>query len=172
MTGNSANNGNARLTKKPENWEFITDKTVERLLKAAPVNRIIWDQGSGSYKGKVVYAVRGFGVRITKAGTVSFVLNFHDQDGKERRYRISRHPEHTPRPGMRALIQKEHAAGEHPSFVNPRHRRFLDFVAFIGEWAVNDAQHVGDALASPASPTLRKWTSTRALALSSPRTSQ
>lgn len=96
MTGDSAKAGTSRLTKKPENWEFITDKTIERLLKAAPVNRIIWDEGSGSHQGKKVYAERGFGARITEAGTVSFVLNYHDQDGKERRFTIGRHPEYTP----------------------------------------------------------------------------
>jgi integrase len=95
MTGDSAKRGKRRLTKKPENWEFITDKTIER-LKAEPMNRIIWDEGAGSHKNKKVYAVRGFGVRITEAGTITFVLNYHDQDSKERRYTIGRHPEYTP----------------------------------------------------------------------------
>ena len=90
MTGDSAKRGNRLLTKKPENWEFITDKTIERLRKAAPVNRIIWDTGSGSHKNKKVYAVRGFGVRITEAGSITFVLNYHN-GGKERRYTIGRH---------------------------------------------------------------------------------
>jgi integrase len=98
MTGDSVKKGSGLLTKKPENWEFIKDKTIERLkkqAKATPTNRIIWDEGSGTYKNKVVDRVRGFGVRLTEAGTITYVLNYHI-DGKERRYTIGKLGEYTP----------------------------------------------------------------------------
>src|SRR5579871_3028686 len=70
----------------PRNREFIKQETVKRLLRGAPEDRIIWDSGDN--------AVRGFGVRITRAGTVTFILNYHF-DYKERRYTIGQHPEYT-----------------------------------------------------------------------------
>lgn len=74
------------LAAKPQNREAITQNTVRRLLQGTPEDRIIWDSGNNS--------VRGFGLRLTAAGTVSFILNYYF-DGKERRYSVGRHPEWT-----------------------------------------------------------------------------
>ncbi|HEV2173827.1 MAG TPA: integrase arm-type DNA-binding domain-containing protein, partial [Nitrospira sp.] len=74
------------LTADPRNREYITQATVNRLLKTAPVDRIIWDSGPNSE--------RGFGLRVTAAGTLTFIFNYHF-DSTERRYTIGRHPEYT-----------------------------------------------------------------------------
>jgi integrase len=64
----------------------ITQQTVNKLVTGKPAAKILWDGGTG--------AVRGFGVRLTEAGTVTFVLDYYFR-GKKRRYRIGRHPEYT-----------------------------------------------------------------------------
>ena len=43
--------------------------------------------------------------RITETGSISFVLNYHN-DGKERRYTIGRHPEFARHPAARAGAKK------------------------------------------------------------------
>jgi integrase len=95
MTGVSAKKTNRLLTRKPENREFITDKTIERLVKLAregePTNRIIWDEGSRiGANGKRVYAVPGFGVRTTVSGQVAFIYNYN-LDKHEHRLKIGDH---------------------------------------------------------------------------------
>ena len=59
----------------------ITDKNILKLGKPAQGNRVYYDS-----------EVRGFGVRITSNGAISFVLNYRIH-GRERRYTIGRHPE-------------------------------------------------------------------------------
>jgi integrase len=98
MTGDSAKSTSRPLTGKPENRDFITDKTIERLLRAKAVNRIIWDVGAGSVKGKPVYACPGFGVRTTASGQVAFIFNYHQGakgHRKEHRIKIGDHNEVT-----------------------------------------------------------------------------
>ena len=55
----------------------ITDKLVRDLTPPDKGNRIIYDE-----------KVRGYGVRITAAGARSFVLNFRNAEGVERRMTI------------------------------------------------------------------------------------
>jgi len=93
MTGDSAKSSKRRLTKNPENQQFITDRLIERLLTASQsgdaVNRIIWDYGMGAVKGKLAYAVSGFGVRTTVSGQVAFIFNYHaGPKGKRKEHRI------------------------------------------------------------------------------------
>jgi len=58
----------------------LTDKTVREQAPPATGNRIIYDAD-----------VKGFGVRITAAGTRSFVLNYR-VNGRERRHTIGQFP--------------------------------------------------------------------------------
>jgi integrase len=61
----------------------ITNRTVNALRPPASGNRVVWDE-----------EVTGFGVRITKAGAVSFVLRYV-QAGRERRITVGKHPDLT-----------------------------------------------------------------------------
>ncbi|MBL8662266.1 MAG: tyrosine-type recombinase/integrase [Candidatus Odyssella sp.] len=61
----------------------ITEQTIRRLKAAPPAagNVVDWDSD-----------VTGFGVRVTKAGSVSFVLRYV-QRGRERRLTLGKHPD-------------------------------------------------------------------------------
>jgi len=59
----------------------ITEKMAKKLQLPARGNRIIYDN-----------QIRGFGVRITAAGAVAFLVNYRVH-GRERRYTIGRYPE-------------------------------------------------------------------------------
>jgi integrase len=63
--------------------ERITQRTIANLRLPTRANRILYDR-----------EIPGFGVRITPAGAVSFILNYRIR-GRERRYTIGRHPELT-----------------------------------------------------------------------------
>jgi hypothetical protein len=63
----------------------MTDKLTDSLVKAlkpGTSNRICYDS-----------LCAGFGVRITKAGSKSFVLNYRTRAGRERRWTIGKHPD-------------------------------------------------------------------------------
>jgi integrase len=60
--------------------ERITDAAVRNMVPPASGNRIVYDS-----------EIVGFGVRITKAGAKSFVLNYR-AEGRERRLTIGRYP--------------------------------------------------------------------------------
>ena len=62
----------------------ITEKLVKGLKAPTTGNRRVYDDD-----------VKGFGVRITRAGTKAFVLNY-TIDGRERRYTIGQYPDWTP----------------------------------------------------------------------------
>ena len=55
----------------------ITDKLVRELVPPAKGSRIIYDE-----------KVKGFGIRITKERAKSFILNYRNHEGRERRYTI------------------------------------------------------------------------------------
>jgi integrase len=61
----------------------ITQRTIKNLSPAESGNRIVWDS-----------ELKGFGVRITPAGAVTFILNYRAH-GRQRRYKIGRAPEWT-----------------------------------------------------------------------------
>ena len=61
----------------------LTQQVVKKLVTGKPVAKIEWDK-----------ELRGFGVRKTEAGTITFVLDYYFR-GKKRRYCIGRHPEFT-----------------------------------------------------------------------------
>jgi integrase len=61
----------------------ITQQSVKKLVTGKPVAAILWDDEP-----------RGFGVRLTEAGTITYVLDYYFR-GKKRRYCIGRHPEFT-----------------------------------------------------------------------------
>jgi hypothetical protein len=64
-----------------------TPRNTIKALKAPPRgNSVVWDAGSGS--------VTGFGVRITAAGSISFVLRYVI-DGRERRMTLGKFPDLT-----------------------------------------------------------------------------
>lgn len=61
--------------------EKITDKLVRAIEPPASGNRRIYDS-----------KLKGFGVRVTKAGTKAFILNYYAH-GRERRYTIGSYPD-------------------------------------------------------------------------------
>src|ERR1700691_5796507 len=61
--------------------EKISEQVVRNLTPPEQGNRILYDT-----------QIPGFGVRITTAGAVSFILTYHVH-GRERRFTIGRHPE-------------------------------------------------------------------------------
>src|SRR5208283_4913272 len=63
--------------------ERITQRTIKKLTPPATDNRIVYDA-----------EIPGFGARITRAGAVSFILNYRIH-GRERRITIGKHPEWT-----------------------------------------------------------------------------
>ena len=63
--------------------ERITDKLVQGLVKPATGNAIIYDADKGKQKG-----VTGFGIRITANGAKSFIFNYRNADGRDRRITI------------------------------------------------------------------------------------
>jgi integrase len=67
------------------NIKHITQNVVRGLKPPATGNDITWDD-----------EVRGFGVRITAAGVIAFVLNYPGREGRERRFTIGRFPEWSP----------------------------------------------------------------------------
>jgi integrase len=96
----------------------ITQRTIKHLDVPERGNRIVWDS-----------ELKGFGLRITSAGAVSFFLNYRAH-GRQRRYKIGRAPEWTaeaaraeaaklkPRidsEGYDPLAEKQRARGE-PTF--------------------------------------------------------
>jgi integrase len=63
--------------------EKITQRTIKNLASSEDVNHIVWDS-----------ELKGFGVRRTETGAVSFFLNYRAH-GRQRRYKIGRAPEWT-----------------------------------------------------------------------------
>ena len=61
----------------------IVQRTVKNLTASQGASRIIWDS-----------EIKGFGVRITPAWAITFILNYRVH-GRQRRYKIGRHPEWT-----------------------------------------------------------------------------
>src|ERR1035437_5531868 len=61
----------------------ITQHSAKKLVTEIPVAKIVWDE-----------ELHGFGVRLTAAGTITYVLDYYFR-GKKRRYCIGRHPEFT-----------------------------------------------------------------------------
>lgn len=64
--------------------QHLTDASVKRLPFPATGNKITYDD-----------KVKGFGVRITAAGSRAFILNYRTRAGIERRYTIGAFPEWT-----------------------------------------------------------------------------
>ncbi len=64
----------------------ITQQVVKKLVTGKPVAKIVWDE-----------EVKGFGVRQTDAGTITFILDYYFRGtgfkSTKRRYCIGRHPE-------------------------------------------------------------------------------
>ena len=73
--------------------EKITQKVIGKLQTPPNGNRIHYDS-----------EIPGFGARITAAGVVSFVLNYHIH-GRERRFTIGRYPELTAMAARERALQ-------------------------------------------------------------------
>lgn len=87
--------------------ERITDRLVKELQPPAKGNRITYDT-----------EVRGFGARITAAGAVSFILNYRNAEGRERRHTIGRYPDFTvaaARAAAKTLKQSIKTEGADPA---------------------------------------------------------
>ncbi len=63
----------------------LTQKRLLKLPRPANGNKLYFDSGASK-------EARGFAVRVTAAGAISFVLNYRVH-GRERRYTIGRHPD-------------------------------------------------------------------------------
>src|SRR5664279_1393194 len=61
----------------------VSEKLIKNLVAPESGNRITYDT-----------QIPGFGVRVTSAGAVSFVLTYYSR-GRERRVTIGKHPEWT-----------------------------------------------------------------------------
>ena len=61
----------------------ITQRTIKTLVAPESASTIVWDS-----------ELKGFGVRITAAGAITFILNYRAH-GRQRRYKIGRAPEWT-----------------------------------------------------------------------------
>jgi integrase len=62
--------------------QHLTDSIVKNIPSPAAGNRIEYDE-----------TVRGFGVRVTAAGSRAFILNYRTRSGRERRYTIGSFPD-------------------------------------------------------------------------------
>jgi len=62
--------------------QHLTDGIVKGLAKPRTGNRITYDE-----------KLKGFGVRVTAAGTRAFILNYRTKAGRERRYTIGSFPD-------------------------------------------------------------------------------
>lgn len=60
-------------------------------LKTAP-RKLLRPRAEQGQDGAQYEEVRGFGVRITAAGTVAFIFNYRTRSGRQRRLKIGRHP--------------------------------------------------------------------------------
>lgn len=84
----------------------LTDTIVKALPAAAKANRITYDS-----------EVKGFGIRVTCAGSKAFVLNYRTRAGRERRYTIGAFPDWgtaAARTEAKRLKQQIHANGADP----------------------------------------------------------
>jgi hypothetical protein len=111
--------------------EKITQKLIGKLQRPSNGNRIRYDS-----------ELPGFGVRITTAGVVSFVLNYYIH-GRERRFTIGRYPELT------AIMARERALqlrgqildGHDPLQERERERGEPTFRELADEYLENYAIH-------------------------------
>jgi hypothetical protein len=89
---------------------IITKKLIEKEIQKPPVkgNRVVWDE-----------ATKGFGIVITAARSASFILNYYNVEGKQRRYTIGRFSEwdvDSARGEAVVLRKKIRGDAEHPPF--------------------------------------------------------
>ncbi|MEO8896354.1 MAG: integrase arm-type DNA-binding domain-containing protein, partial [Rhizomicrobium sp.] len=83
-----------------EEGSRITAHLIKALAVPSSGNRVVWDKD-----------LTGFGVRITAAGAVSFVLRYV-LNGRERRYTVGKHPDLTASAAReRATILRGQIAG-------------------------------------------------------------
>ena len=61
--------------------ERLSATLLKQLESPATGNRIVYDD-----------LVKGFGVRVTAAGSKAFILNYRNSSGRERRLTIGAHP--------------------------------------------------------------------------------
>jgi len=104
MVGHGADTGQAEIT--------LT--LVRGLEPPARGNRIVYDS-----------QIPGFGVRVTSAGAIAFVLNYTIH-GRERRYTIGRYPEYKPAEARNAALELRKAIREGH---DPLESRVLDRTA-------------------------------------------
>lgn len=90
--------------KKPKADQRITVGVVTALAPPATGNRVVWDKD-----------LTGFGVRITAAGAVSFVLRYVVA-GRERRFTLGKHPDLSPSAARdhATVLRGKIVAGEDP----------------------------------------------------------
>src|SRR5688572_3595209 len=67
-----------------QDMPHLTDKIVKDTKSPAKGYRITYDE-----------TVKGFGVRVTAAGAIAFVLNYRTKAGRERRFTIGSVPDWT-----------------------------------------------------------------------------
>jgi integrase len=92
------------IKKQPKAGRRITAQVVTALKPPRTGNLVIWDSD-----------LTGFGLRITAAGAVSFVLRYV-LDGRERRYTLGKHPDLSPSAAREraTVLRGKIAGGEDP----------------------------------------------------------
>ncbi len=107
----------------------ISQQSVKKLVTGKPVAKIAWDE-----------ELRGFGVRLTEAGTVTFVLDYYFR-GKKRRYCIGRHPEFTSEAARQeAMALKVDIANGHDPLAERREWKDEPTFAALSDAWLDDAQ--------------------------------
>jgi hypothetical protein len=97
----------------------ITKQTVDAITKPAAGQAFTWDEGDG--------ALKGFGVRTTAAGTSSYIVQYRNAAGQDRRMTLGRVGVLTPaqaRDLAQAALSKV-AAGQDPAEEKAEARREL-----------------------------------------------
>lgn len=113
----------------------LNDKTVAKLIEDCVPKKgsiIVWHDDSDSE-----ITVPGFGLRITSTGVASFILNYRNAEGRERRNTIGRWPRYkTARAYSEAKIQWEDLKD---SGIDPLDKKEVDrIVTKTAEWTLND----------------------------------
>lgn len=109
----------------------ITKQTVDALTPDG-AQRFMWDEGDG--------ALKGFGVRITKAGVASYVIQYRNAAGASRRLTIGRVGTMTPSQArdLAGAKLREVAEGGDPAEAKAEARREMT-IGELCDWYITEA---------------------------------
>src|SRR5262245_15845271 len=87
----------------------LTDKIIDTLPLPAKGNRIEYDAPTGR---KAADWVAGFGVRLTAGGSRSFIFNYRNREGRDRRYTIGARPAWSTEAARKAAADLKYRVGQ------------------------------------------------------------